>query len=91
MAEHVAVLAVASELVGSAVSKTCNVDSRVSWDEFKRVYDQAWELGCKGLTTYRSDGKRGGVIVAKDDDTGKAQEEAAPCSIDPETGRRSCE
>lgn len=40
--EHVAVLAVAAELVVSAVSKTCNVDSRVSWDEFKRVYDSAW-------------------------------------------------
>lgn len=90
-AEHVAVLAVASQLVDSAVSKTCNVDSRVSWDEFKRVYDSAWELGCKGITTYRADGKRGGVIVAKDDDTGKAQEEAASCQIDPETGRRSCE
>lgn len=91
VAEHVAVLAVAAELVDSAVSKTCNVDSRVSWDEFKRVYDSAWELGCKGITTYRADGKRGGVIVAKDDDTGKAQEEAASCTIDPETGRRSCE
>lgn len=91
VADHVAVLAVASELVDSAVSKTCNVDSRVSWDEFKRVYDQAWELGCKGITTYRADGKRGGVIVAKDDDTGKAQEEAASCQIDPETGRHSCE
>lgn len=91
VAEHVAVLAVASELVDSAVSKTCNVDSRVSWDEFKRVYDSAWELGCKGITTYRADGKRGGVIVAKDDDTGKAGEEAASCTIDPETGRRSCE
>lgn len=91
VAEHVAVLAVAAELVDSAVSKTCNVDSRVSWDEFKRVYDSAWELGCKGITTYRADGMRGGVIVAKDDDTGKAQEEAASCTIDPETGRRSCE
>ena len=91
VAEHVAVLAVAAELVDSAVSKTCNVDSRVSWDEFKLVYDSAWELGCKGITTYRADGKRSGVIVAKDDDTGKAQEEAASCTIDPETGRRSCE
>ena len=91
VAEHVAVLAVAAELVDSAVSKTCNVDSRVSWDEFKRVYDSAWELGCKGITTYRADGMRGGVIVAKDDDTGKAQEEAASCTIDPDTGRRSCE
>lgn len=91
VAEHVAVLAVASELVDSAVSKTCNVDSRVSWDDFKRVYDSAWELGCKGITTYRADGMRGAVIVTKDEDTGRASEEAAACSVDPETGRRSCE
>lgn len=91
VAEHVAVLAVATELVDSAVSKTCNVDSRVSWDEFKQVYDSAWELGCKGITTYRADGKRGGVIVAKDDDTGASPEQGASCTIDSETGRRSCE
>lgn len=91
VAEHVAVLAVASELVDSAVSKTCNVDGRVSWEEFKRVYDSAWELGCKGITTYRADGKRGGVIVTKDDDRGEEAEEASSCSVDPETGRRSCE
>ncbi len=91
VAEHVAVLAVASEFVDSAVSKTCNVDSRVNWEEFKQIYDNAWALGCKGITTYRADGKRSGVIVAKDEDTGKPQEEAASCTIDPETGRRSCE
>ncbi len=91
VAEHVAVLAVASELVDSAVSKTCNVDGRVSWEDFKRVYDSAWELGCKGITTYRADGKRGGVIVTRDEDTNTAQEEASSCTIDPESGRRSCE
>lgn len=91
VAEHVAVLAVASELVDSAVSKTCNVDGSLSWEDFKDVYDKAWELGCKGITTFRADGKRGAVIVAKDEDTGKAQAEASSCEIDLETGRRSCE
>lgn len=88
VAEHVAVLAVATELVDSAVSKTCNVDSTVSWDEFKRVYESAWEMGCKGITTYRADGKRGGVIVSAD---APAESEGGSCSIDPESGRRSCE
>jgi ribonucleoside-diphosphate reductase alpha chain len=89
--EHVKVLAVAANLVDSAVSKTCNVDGRLSWDEFKGIYDKAWELGCKGITTYNADGKRGGIIVAKDDDAKSTPPEAASCLIDPASGRRSCE
>lgn len=88
VAEHVAVLALAQAYVDSAVSKTCNVDSSVSWEDFKRVYDRAWELGCKGITTYRTDGKRGAVLVAADEEP--AQEGSA-CTFDPESGRRSCE
>jgi len=89
--EHVRGLAVAANLVDSAVSKTCNVDGRLSWDEFKGIYDKAWELGCKGITTYNADGKRGGIIVAKDDDAKGTPPEAASCQIDPASGRRSCE
>jgi ribonucleoside-diphosphate reductase alpha chain len=86
--EHLQVLAVAALRVDSAVSKTCNVDGRLSWKDFKGVYDKAWESGCKGITTYNADGKRGGVIVARDEDN---KAEAGSCSVDPETGRKSCE
>jgi len=51
-------------------------------------------MGCKGITTFNADGKRGGVIVTTD-----KKEEAKPvvtvaeqsCEIDLATGRRSCE
>lgn len=80
--EHLAVLATAQEFVDSAVSKTCNVDGTMPWEEFKGIYFQAWERGCKGCTTYNKDGKRGAVLV-----------EARPesCRIDPDTGRKECE
>lgn len=98
VAEHLAVLALGQELVDSAVSKTCNVDSRMSWEDFKGVYDGAWERGCKGITTFNADGKRGGVIVTKDEKKDEAAEvvSEAPiggmsCEIDLATGRRSCE
>jgi ribonucleoside-diphosphate reductase alpha chain len=93
--EHVKVLATAARLVDSAVSKTCNVDGSLPWADFKGVYDKAWELGCKGITTYNADGRRGAVLVSKDDD--KKPEEVAQepagltCEIDPASGRRSCE
>lgn len=95
--EHLAVLAVGQELVDSAVSKTCNVDSSMSWQDFMSVYDKAWEMGCKGITTFNAHGKRGGVIVAKDEkqDDGEAATDqpvaGLTCEIDLATGRRSCE
>ena len=51
--DHVRVLACASAYVDSAVSKTCNVGDDVPYEEFKTLYENAWALGCKGITTFR--------------------------------------
>ncbi|QAX99395.1 putative ribonucleotide reductase [Pseudomonas phage PaSz-4] len=95
--EHVAALTVAAQRVDSAVSKTCNVPSDISWEDFKNVYVSAWEGGAKGCTTFRLGGKRSGILVAKDDgnepeaDAPETEEPASQCRIDPATGRRECE
>lgn len=95
--EHVAALTVAAQRVDSAVSKTCNVPSDISWEDFKNVYVSAWEGGAKGCTTFRLGGKRSGILVVKDDggepeaDAPEAEEPASQCRIDPATGRRECE
>lgn len=81
--EHLDVLDIATRCVDSSVSKTCNVSSSTPWKEFKNLYVDAWQRGCKGLTTYQVGGKRAGII--KSVDTGKA------CRIDGQTGRRECE
>lgn len=56
--EHLDVLVTAQKYVDSAVSKTCNVSPDMDWEEFKGVYKKAFELGCKGLTTFNPEGKR---------------------------------
>ena len=99
--EHLSVLALASHYVDSAVSKTCNVGDEVDYKSFKNVYKQAWEAGCKGITTFRKAGKRFGILKAVEEETqdtettkGTAAESGtAPeaCFIDPNTGIRSCE
>ena len=94
--EHVAVLTTAAQRVDSAVSKTCNVPSDISWENFKSVYRSAWEGGAKGCTTFRLGGKRSGILVVKDDGTQKPgekpdEEPPSQCRIDPATGRRECE
>jgi len=69
--EHLSVLALSQKYVDSAVSKTCNVGDSVSYEDFKKLYEDAWAAGCKGITTFRAAGKRYGVLneVAADDDT----------------------
>lgn len=99
--EHVDTLIVASKLVDSAVSKTCNVPSSISWSDFKNVYVNAYEGGAKGCTTYRMGGKREGILVAKEEKTAENQDSALSvttegdtpqaCYYDPATGRRTCD
>lgn len=85
--EHLAVQAVAQKYCDSAVSKTVNVDKSCSWEEFSEIYMNAWEMGCKGVTTYNADGKRNAILVDtdKEEDTG-----AKACYINPETGAKEC-
>lgn len=86
--DHLAVLALSSKYVDSAVSKTCNVGDGVGYDEFKNLYFDAWKAGCKGITTFRAAGKRYGVLNEV-----KAEEKPAAeaCYIDAATGQKSCE
>jgi ribonucleoside-diphosphate reductase alpha chain len=85
--EHLSVLSLTSQYIDSAVSKTCNVGSDVTYDEFKTLYYDAWKTGCKGITTFRADGKRYGVLNEIKEDTPKVE----ACFINPDTGQKSCE
>lgn len=84
--EHLAVLTRAQKFVDSSVSKTCNVPSSMSWDDFKSIYRRAWKEKAKGCTTFQVGGKRGAIMVEAE-----VQEAAPVCRIDAETGRRECE
>lgn len=86
--EHIAVLTTAQMWVDSAVSKTCNMDGSMEWEDFKNLYWAAWEGGAKGCTTFNIDGKRMALLTGKSDKP-KEEPELA-CSIDPATGRREC-
>lgn len=81
--EHLKVLFTAAANVDSAVSKTCNLPSDITWEDFKDIYVRAWDGGAKGCTTYRDAGSKKGIIESNDE--GKA------CRIDPTTGRKECD
>ena len=104
--DHVKVLNLASRYVDSACSKTCNVGSDVSWEEFKQVYMDAYEGGASGCTTFRAAGKRYGILnaAASEDvvedkvedvdnfvDEKSVDEVGGACYFDTATGLRQCE
>ena len=60
--------AAAQEWVDSSISKTVNVPTDISFDEFKDVYLYAHEKGLKGCTTFRYNPEAfSGVLVKVDD------------------------
>ncbi|MBV0892292.1 adenosylcobalamin-dependent ribonucleoside-diphosphate reductase [Paracoccus sp. Z118] len=61
-ADHVAMQAAAQEWVDSSISKTINCPEDIGFDAFQDVYLQAWDLGCKGCTTYRPNDVTGSVL-----------------------------
>jgi ribonucleoside-diphosphate reductase alpha chain len=94
---HVGMLIAAQEWVDSACSKTCNVGEKVTWEEFKNVYMQAFDGGAKGCTTFRAAGKRYGILNASAVEDIIEEElvepiiiEGGACYIDPQTGQQSC-
>jgi len=94
--EHLAVLALSSRYVDSAVSKTINCSPEMPWEDFKSIYIKAWEQGCKGCTTFNSGGKRFGILNDKPEEDLEQEDKATPeetaqaCYIDFETGQKEC-
>jgi ribonucleoside-diphosphate reductase alpha chain len=65
--DHVVMQAAVQKYVDASISKTINCPEDISFEAFKDVYLQAYELGCKGCTTYRPNPVTGAVLSVKDD------------------------
>lgn len=59
---HVKMQAAAQKWVDSSISKTINCPEDISFEDFKEVYMEAYETGCKGCTTYRPNDITGSVL-----------------------------
>ncbi len=63
-ADHIAMQAALQAHVDSAISKTVNCPQSMSFEAFKSVYDEAYDRGLKGCTTYRPNPVTGAVLSA---------------------------
>ncbi len=67
----------AQKHVCHAISSTVNLPNDISQETVSKIYQTAFESGCKGLTVYR-DGCRSGVLVNKKEETNQIPESNPP-------------
>ncbi len=58
--------AAAQKWVDSSISKTINCPEDITFDAFKDIYLAAWDMGCKGCTTYRPNDVTGSVLTVSE-------------------------
>lgn len=73
--DHVVMQATVQKYIDSSISKTINCPVDLNFEEFKNVYLEAYELGCKGCTTYRPNDVTGSVLEVKPKEAPKQQVE----------------
>ena len=55
--QHVNVTGIFAQIVDSGISKTVNLPNSATVEDVQRVYQDCYDMGCKGITIYR-DGSR---------------------------------
>ncbi len=75
--DHLVMQAAVQKYIDSSISKTINVPEDTTFEDFKGIYARAYELGCKGCTTYRPNDVTGAVLEVgeKNKDSGGAEPE----------------
>lgn len=77
--DHIRVQAAIQKWVDSSISKTANCPADFTVEETKKLYELAFDLGCKGVTIYR-DGSRDVQVLSTEKKDDK-KEEAKPETV----------
>jgi ribonucleoside-diphosphate reductase alpha chain len=72
---HIRMQAALEPFVDNSISKAINVPEHTPFDEFKRIYDAAFDMGLKGCTTFRPNPVRGAVLSEAGDGSDVAERE----------------
>lgn len=64
---HLAMQGALQPYVDNSISKTINVPAEFRFEDFKDIYEKAYDLGLKGCTTFRPNPARGEVLSVSSD------------------------
>jgi ribonucleoside-diphosphate reductase alpha chain len=70
--DHIAMMEAVQPFVDTAISKTVNVPADYPYDDFKNLYQQAYNARLKGLATYRPNAILGSVLHVTPTETAAA-------------------
>ncbi|MEH6497530.1 MAG: adenosylcobalamin-dependent ribonucleoside-diphosphate reductase, partial [Pseudomonas marincola] len=76
--DHVRMQATVQDYIDSSISKTINCPEDINFEKFKDIYMKAYELGCKGCTTYRPNDITGAVLELTTKSKGEDEQAALP-------------
>ncbi len=76
--DHLVMQAAVQRHIDSSISKTINCPEDIAFDAFKDIYMEAYDLGLKGVTTYRPNDVTGAVLEVKGTKKTKAKEPEQP-------------
>ncbi len=85
--DHLVMQAAVQKYIDSSISKTINCPESITFEDFKDIYAQAYELGCKGCTTYRPNEVTGAVLERKDEAKSKTATAQAELPLESPTAR----
>lgn len=77
-ADHLAMQATAQRFIDSSISKTVNCPEDIPFEDFSDIYARAFDLGCKGCTTYRPNAVTGSILSVDKPDQNAGAAPAAP-------------
>ncbi|MCW8956953.1 MAG: ribonucleoside-diphosphate reductase, partial [Gammaproteobacteria bacterium] len=66
--QHVDIQAAAQKWIDSSISKTANVPTDYPFEDFKHIYEYAYDMGLKGCTTFRFNPEVFQGVLVKDQD-----------------------
>ena len=81
--DHLRMLAAVQRFCDSSISKTINVPEDVAYENFEHIYQQAYELGLKGCTTFRPSPLRGSVLTSSETTTVSPAEKLSSPTVAP--------
>ena len=76
--EHLRTQAICQGFVDASISKTINCPADMDFETFKKVYALAYDLGCKGCTTYRPSPLRKPILSTESSAAASAPVAPAP-------------
>lgn len=72
--DHIRVASIAQKYCDSAVSKTVNVAPTCSYQEYEKIYLDAYENGSKGITVFRPNEVLGNGVITKAGESGSCKD-----------------